>query len=144
MIQADLKTGKTVKIHQLHWGGGAHGVTFAPQTQTLWITALSISAVVEVDPKDFRILRIRPAKGDRPHGLDFYNGALWVLVAATIWFRKSISTRARCSNRHHLADGRSRSARDVHPRWLYAPLRCRPDGAGSGSEPAQVCRFKLT
>src|SRR3989449_6700450 len=81
VIQVDLKTGKTVKIHQLIWGGGVHGITFVPQTQTLWVTALSISAVAEVDPKDFRVLRIRPARGDRPHGLDWDNGALWVLIA---------------------------------------------------------------
>src|SRR5204862_4325671 len=60
VIQADLKTGKTVKIHQLIWGGGVHGITFVPQTQTLWVTALSIQAVAEVDPKDFRVLRLRP------------------------------------------------------------------------------------
>src|SRR2546422_10647865 len=79
--QADLKTGKTVKIHQLIWGGGVHGITFVPQTGTLWVVALSISAVAEMDPKDFRILRLRPVRGDRPHGLDWDNGALWVLIA---------------------------------------------------------------
>ena len=35
VIQADLKTGKTIKIHPLVWGGGVHGITFVPQTQTL-------------------------------------------------------------------------------------------------------------
>src|SRR5258705_11158134 len=34
-IQADLKTGKTVKIHQPIRGGGVHGITFSPQTEHL-------------------------------------------------------------------------------------------------------------
>ena len=81
VFQADLKTGKTVKVHQLLWGGGVHGITFVPQTQKLWITALSIQAIAEIDPKDFRVLRLRPALGDRAHGLDWDNGAIWCLFA---------------------------------------------------------------
>src|SRR3989441_5296297 len=48
VIQADLKTGKTGKIHQLIWSGGVHGVTFVPQTQTLWVTALGINPLAEM------------------------------------------------------------------------------------------------
>src|SRR3989441_5355026 len=48
VIQADPKTGKTVKIHPLLWGGGGHGITFVPQTQTLWVTALGINPLAEM------------------------------------------------------------------------------------------------
>src|SRR5437773_3557705 len=65
VIQADLKTGKTVKIHQLIWGGGVHGITFVPQTQTLWMVALSIGAVAEGDLKEFRVMCLSPGKGGR-------------------------------------------------------------------------------
>src|SRR5262249_18534619 len=74
ILQADLKTGKTVKLHPLPWTDGVHGITYFPKTQTLWVVALSIGALVEIDPKDFRILHLIPVKGDRPHGLDLDSG----------------------------------------------------------------------
>ncbi len=144
VIQADLKTGKTVKIHQLPWGGGVHGITFVPQTQTLWVTALSISAVAEMDPKDFRILRIRPAKGDRPHGIDWDNGALWVLIAGDHLIQKidpdsgkvlEIVTLSRTSD----PDPHGMCIHDGYMYYCDAGLTA----PGPGSEPAQICRFKM-
>lgn len=35
VLQADLKTGKTVKLHPLPWDDGVHGITFSEKTQTL-------------------------------------------------------------------------------------------------------------
>jgi streptogramin lyase len=144
VVQADLKTGQTVKIHPLIWGGGVHGITYVPQTQTLWVTALSIQAVAEMDPKDFHPLRIRPATGDRPHGLDWDNGALWVLIAGDHIVKKidpdtgkvlEIVTISRTSDPdpHGMC---------IHEGYMYycdAGLTA----PGPDSEPAQVCRFKL-
>jgi streptogramin lyase len=144
VIQADLKTGKTVKIHPLIWGGGVHGITFVPQTQTLWVTALSIQAVAEVDPKDFRVLRIRPARGDRPHGLDWDNGALWVLIAGDHLVQKidpesgkvlEIITISRTSD----PDPHGMCIHDGYMYYCDAGLTA----PGPGSEPAQVCRFRI-
>ena len=144
VIQADVKTGKTVKIHQLIWGGGVHGITFVPQTQTLWITALSIQAVAEIDPKDFRVLRLRPARGDRAHGLDWDNGALWVLFAGDHLVQKidpesgkvlEIVTFSRTAD----PDPHGMCVRDGYMYYCDAGLTA----PGPGSEPAQVCRFKL-
>jgi streptogramin lyase len=144
VIQADLNTGKTVKIHQLIWGGGVHGITFVPQTQTLWITALSIQAVAEVDPNDFRVLRIRPARGDRPHGLDWDNGALWVLVAGDHVVQKidpdsgkvlEVVTISRTSD----PDPHGMCIHDGYMYYCDAGLTA----PGPGSEPAQICRFKM-
>jgi len=144
VIQADLKTGNTVKIHQLIWGGGVHGITFVPQTQTLWVTALSISAVAEVDPKDFRVLRLRPARGDRPHGLDWDNGALWVLIAGDHLIQKidpdsgkvlEIVTLSRTSD----PDPHGMCIHDGYMYYCDAGLTA----PGPGSEPAQICRFKM-
>ena len=81
IVQADLKTGKTVKLHTLPWGNGIHGITFVPQTQTLWAVALSLGVLVEFDPKDMRVLHMLPAKALRPHGLDWQDGAMWCLYA---------------------------------------------------------------
>ena len=144
VIQADLKTGKTVKIHQLPWGGGVHGITFVAQTQTLWVTALSIGAVAEMDPKDFRMLRMRPAKGDRPHGLDWDNGALWVLIAGDHLVQKidpesgkvlEIVTISRTAD----PDPHGMCIKDGYMYYCDAGLTA----PGPGSEPAQVCRFKI-
>ncbi len=82
VLQIDLGTGKSVKWFQLQWGNGVHGITYVPRTKTLWVTALSVNALAEVDPKDFRILRLIPVKHSRAHGLDYENGAVWCLFAA--------------------------------------------------------------
>ena len=81
VVQADLKTGKTVKVHSLPWGNGVHGITFVEQTQTLWVTALSVNALAEIDPKNFRIVRLIPVRYGRAHGLDWDSGAIWCLFA---------------------------------------------------------------
>jgi streptogramin lyase len=145
VIQADLKTGKTVKIHPLIWGGGVHGITFVPQTQTLWVTALSIQAVAEMDPKDFHPLRMRPATGDRPHGLDWDNGALWVLIAGDHLVKKidpesgkvlEIITISRTAD----PDPHGMCIHDGYIYYCDAGLTA----PGPGSEPAMVCRFKMS
>lgn len=82
VVQADIKTGKTVKVWPVQWGSGVHGITYVPQTQTLWVTALGINALAEMDPKDFRILRLIAMHGNRPHGLDWYDRAILCLFAA--------------------------------------------------------------
>ncbi len=56
-----METGKVVKTVRAPGHGGVHGTTYVPQTQTLWVTALNIQAVVEMDVKDnLRILRMFP------------------------------------------------------------------------------------
>jgi len=52
VLQCDLKTGKTIRRFVPPWPGGLHGATWNDATQTLWIAALGISALVETDPKD--------------------------------------------------------------------------------------------
>jgi len=81
ILQADPKTGKTIKWHQPPWPAGIHGVTFAEKTGTLWVAAPSLNVIVEMDPKDMRIVHIIPIKGDRVHGLDWQDGTLWVVMA---------------------------------------------------------------
>jgi len=81
VLQADMKTGKTVKFHQLAWTSGIHGLTYVEQTRSLWAVAPSLKVIVELDPKDMRIMHMLPVKGDRSHGLDYDNGALWVVIS---------------------------------------------------------------
>jgi hypothetical protein len=81
VLQADMKTGKTVKFHQLPWTDGIHGITYVEQTRSLWAVAPSLNVIVEMDPKDLRIIHMLPVRGDRGHGLDYDNGVLWVVIA---------------------------------------------------------------
>src|SRR5262249_14593856 len=68
IVQADIKTGKTVNVYRPAWRGGVHGILWREETRTLWSVALNINALAELDPNDtMRILRIIPVKGDRPH-----------------------------------------------------------------------------
>jgi streptogramin lyase len=82
IIQADMKTGKTIKVYRTPWGG-CHGITYNSKTGTLWCLALGVMALAELDPKDnLRILKMFPVSGDRPHGLDFDDaGDLWLVVS---------------------------------------------------------------
>lgn len=145
VIQADLKTGKTVKIHSLLWGGGVHGITFVPQTQTLWVTALSIQALAEVDPKDFRVLRLRPARGDRAHGLDWDNGAIWCLFAGDRLVQKIDPVSGSVLEVVKLSPT---SDPDPHGMCIHDGYMYYCDAGltapGPGSEPAAVCRFRMT
>lgn len=89
LLQCDLKTGKTLKRHALRWPGGLHGVTWNEKTQTLWLTALSLKALVEVDPRDnFRIVHEIPVTLDRAHGLDFDGDAIWCLFSTDLQIHK--------------------------------------------------------
>lgn len=144
VVQADPKTGKTIKIHPLLWGGGIHGVTFAPQTGMLWLTALSIQAVAEVDPKDFRVVRMRAARGDRAHGLDWDNGALYVLFAGDRLVQKIDPESGRVLEIIKLSptadpDPHGMCIRNGYMYYCDAGLTA----PGPGSDPAWVCRFKL-
>jgi len=144
VIQVDPQTGKTVKIHSLLWGGGVHGITFVPQTGTLWVTALSIQAIAEVDPKDFRVLRMRPARGDRAHGLDWDNGMMWVLFAGDRLVQKIDPVSGRVQEIVKLSPT---SDPDPHGMCIHDGYMYYCDAGltapGPGSEPAMICRFKM-
>ena len=89
MIQADLETGKTIKRHKLPWPGGVHGTAYVEQTQSLWVTALGINALAELDPKDnLRLLSAIPVRRTRAHGIDWDNGALWVMYSNDLLIEK--------------------------------------------------------
>lgn len=89
ITQADPRTGKTIKTHRLAWTGGIHGVSYAEETKSLWVTALSLRAIAEIDVRDnMRLVRFFPAPYDRAHGLAWDNGSMWVLYAGERVVRK--------------------------------------------------------
>jgi streptogramin lyase len=144
IIQADMKTGKTVKVYDPPWGG-MHGNVYIEQTQTLWTVALNINALVETDPKDkLRILRMIPVKGDRPHGLDWDNGAIWCLFAGDRLIQKLDPDSGKVLEVVKLSPT---SDPDPHGMCIHDGYMYYCDAGltapGPGSEPAQICRIKM-
>jgi len=141
VIQADLKTGKTIKAYRPVWGGGVHGITYAQQT--LWITALSITALSEVDPKDFRVLRQIPLRHGRAHGLDLANGVVWCLFAGERVVHKLDPDTGKVLEVVQITeqdpDPHGMCIHDGHMYYCDAGLTA----TFPGSAPGYVCRFKL-
>ena len=144
VLQADLKTGKTTKAYKPPWGGGMHGVTYVPQSQTLWVTALSLNALSELDPKNFQILRQIPLRYGRAHGLDWDGEALWCMFAGERLVHKLNPDTGRVLEVVNISE------QDPDPHGM-----CIHDGymyycdAGltatfPGSAPGYVCRFSLS
>jgi hypothetical protein len=80
VLHCDLETGKTLKRYEPRYPGGIHGVTWNYATNTLWVAALGINALAELDVKDnFRIVREVPVHLGRAHGIDFQGDAVWCL-----------------------------------------------------------------
>jgi sugar lactone lactonase YvrE len=77
IVQADPKTGKTVKRHPVPGGGGVHGLEFAEGT--LWITSLKLKMLSQVDPKDFHLIHQIPVHLGRAHGLAWESGGIWCM-----------------------------------------------------------------
>jgi streptogramin lyase len=150
IVQADPKTGATIKVHPLPWRsmqGNAmiHGSVYAQERQTLWVVALSINALAELDPKDnLRILRLVPITGVRAHGIDWENGALWCLFAGDYLVQKLDPDSGRVLDALKLSPASDPDPHGmcVHDGYMYycdAGLTA----TGSGSAPGMVCRFKL-
>jgi streptogramin lyase len=145
IIQADPRSGKTIKVFDPPWGG-VHGNVWVEATQTLWSVALNLSALAELDPKDnLRVLRLIPVKGDRPHGLDWDNGAIWCLFAGDRLVQKLDANTGRVLEVIKLSptgdpDPHGMCVHDGYMYYCDAGLTA----PGPGSEPAMVCRFKLS
>ena len=141
VIQADLKTGKTIKAYRPVWGGGVHGITYAQQT--LWITALSITALSEVDPKDFRVLRQIPLRHGRAHGIDLAGGAVWCLFAGERVVHKLDPDTGKVLEVVQITE----QDPDPHGMCIHGGYMYYCDAgltaAFPGSAPGYVCRFKL-
>ena len=89
IVQCDLETGKTIKRYRPPWPGGSHGIVWVEQTNTLWVTAVGLRTLAELDVKDnFRILRMVPVQYQRVHGIDWDNGAMWVMFSSDYLIHK--------------------------------------------------------
>jgi streptogramin lyase len=83
IVKCDMNTGKQIKGYKSPWGS-THGTAWAHDTEKLWVAAPSQRLAMELDPKDdLRILRMVSLNMDTPHGIEWYQGKLWVLAAAS-------------------------------------------------------------
>jgi len=107
------------------------------------VAALGISALVEMDPKDLRILRIIALHGDRPHGLDWYDGAIWVLYAGDRVAQKIDPKSGKVLELVKIPP----EAPDPHGMCIHEAYMYYCDAglteSGPGSAPGYVCRFPL-
>ena len=110
IVQLDMK-GKQVKGFRTPWGG-VHGTVYNRDTDKLWAVAPGLGFLAEMDPKDdLRILRMVTIRMNVPHGVEWYDGSLWVIDAAD-----------RLVQRIDSASGR------VQEVWKFAPNDPDPHG----------------
>jgi hypothetical protein len=89
IVQCDLETGKTIKRYQPPWPSGSHGIVWVDQTNSLWVTAVGLKCIAELDVKDnFRIKHLIPVQYNRVHGIDWDNGALWIMFSSDYVIQK--------------------------------------------------------
>jgi len=146
--QLDMKTGKIVKLYRPPWGGGAHGVTYHQETGKLWVAALDLQAVAEMDPKDnLRILRMFHTPGQRQHGLDIDKDTLYVLYATDREVHKFDISNPNAGARLLEVIQIPKTEPDQHGLALHNGYLYYCDSGltdpGPGSMPGEVCRFKL-
>jgi streptogramin lyase len=146
IIKADLKTGKTIEAYNPPWGG-CHGAVYMKETDTLWVVALDIGALAEVDPKDkYRILRMIPVKQNAPHGIDWHEGGIWCLSAGDRVAQKLDPDTGRVMDAVKIGtndpDPHGMCIRNGYMYYTDAGLGGGRE-ASPGAAPAYVCRFKL-
>jgi hypothetical protein len=145
IVKCDMKTGKQVKGYRSPWGG-THGTAYAHDTDKLWAVAPGQGLALEMDPKDdLRILRMVTVGTGTAHGIEWYEGAVWIIYAADRLVKK-IDTSSKVLEIWKLAPGdpdpHGMCIHDNHVYYCDAGL-----GGGRtpspGAAPQQICRFPL-
>lgn len=144
VVQADPKTGKTVKRYPVPGGGGVHGLEFAEGK--LWITALRLKKLSQVDPKDFRLLKQIPVHLDRAHGLAWDPPGIWVMHSTDRVIHKLNPNDGRILEQITLSkddpDPHGMSIYNGH--LYYCDAGIAPGGKDTGSPAAgYICRIDL-
>jgi len=146
VVKCDMKTGKQVKAYRTPWGG-THGTVYERTTDKLWVVDPGHQLAVEMDPKDdLRILRMISVGGGTPHGIEIYDGAIWIMAAADRLVRK-IDYSGKVLEIWTLGpndpDPHGMCIHDGHVYYCDAGL-----GGGRtpspGTVPQIICRFPLT
>jgi hypothetical protein len=149
IAKCDMNTGKQVKAYKSPWvPNGTHGTTWDNSTQHLWAIAPGPGLAVEMDPKDeLRILRMITIGGGTAHGLEFYEGALWVMFAGDRLIKKFDLESGRHLETWKLAPtDPDPHGMCIHNNYLYY---CDAGLGGGrtpspGASPSMIVRFPLT
>ena len=142
IVQADARTGRTIKRHPVPGGGGVHGLEFAENT--LWITSLRLQKLTQVDPEDFRILRQIPVHLSRAHGLAWDPPGIWCMHSNDRVIHKLDARDGRLLERITLAkDDPDPHGMCLHQGHLYyCDAGIAPQGVSNNSPRAgYVCRI---
>jgi streptogramin lyase len=146
IVQCDMKTGKQVKGYKSPWGS-THGTAWDHSTDHLWAVGPGQNLAFELDPKDnLRILRMVSTGAGTPHGIELYDGALWIMAAADRVLRKIDPESGRVLENWPLAatdpDPHGMCIHDGYVYYCDAGL-----GGGRavnpGTVPQMICRFPL-
>ncbi len=146
IVQCDMTTGKQVKGYKSPWGG-THGTAWDHTNDHLWAVAPGLGFAAELDPKDdLRILRMVTIGGGTGHGLDIYEGALWMMYAADRQVKKFDYSSGRLLETWKLAptdpDPHGMCLHDGYVYYCDAGL-----GGGRtpspGTVPQLICRFSI-
>jgi streptogramin lyase len=145
IVKCDMKTGKQVWGFRSPWGS-THGTAWAHDTNHLWAVAPGMSLAVELDPKDdLRILKMVSIGGGTPHGIELYDGSLWILAAADRLVRK-MDMSGKVQEIWKLAtEDPDPHGMCIHDGYVYY---C-DAGLGGGREPSpgtvpqMICRFPI-
>lgn len=145
IVKCDMK-GKQVKGYKSPWGA-THGTAYAHDTDKLWVAAPALKLAMELDPKDdLRILRMVSLDMDTPHGIEWYEGKVWVLAAASRVLQKIDPDSGKILEIYTLAatdpDPHGMCIKDDYAYYCDAGL-----GGGRtpspGTAPQFICRFPL-
>jgi streptogramin lyase len=146
IVQLDMHNGKQIKGYKTPWGS-QHGVAYAPETDKLWAIAPGLKLALELDPKDnLRALKMFALDQDTPHGVEWYQGHLWVMAAAGRLLQKIDPENGKVLEIYKLApndpDPHGMCIKDDYVYYCDAGL-----GGGRtpsiGTSPQMICRFPL-
>ncbi len=146
IIQADMKTGKTIRAYDPPWGG-VHGAEYVAERKSLWVVALNIRALAELSIDDnFRIMRLIPVPHDTPHGIAWHEKSIWCLSAADRVAHKLDPDSGRVLEAITLAPtDPDPHGMCIHNGYMYYCDAGLGGGRATspGSAPAYICRFAL-
>jgi hypothetical protein len=138
IVQCDIETGKTVRRYKPPWPGGSHGIAWVEETNTLWVTAVGLKTLAELDTKDnFRILRMVPVEYSRVHGIDWDNGAIWVMFSSDYLVHKVDATTGKVLDMVKLTKGQDPDPHGMcfHEGHLYYCDAGFPPGGSVSNDP---------
>jgi hypothetical protein len=145
IVKLDMK-GKQLKGYRTPWGG-VHGTYYHRQTDRLWAVAPGLGFLAEMDPKDdLRIVRMLQIRQNVPHGLDWYDGAFWVMDGADRLVQKIDPESGRVQEIWKFGpDDPDPHGMCIHDGYVYFTDAGLGGGRkpSPGTKPQMICRFPL-